>query len=58
MNQALKNGDSLTKAVNMDFTIKCFCFTMTKGTTYPKFAKYNRALRLQYQNCMDPFGVP
>ena len=51
MNQALINGDSLKKAVNTS------CFTMTKGTTYPKFAKYNRALRLQYQNCMDPFGV-
>ena len=24
----------------------------------PKFPKHNRALRLQYQNCMDPFGVP
>ena len=57
-NQALINIGSLTKAVNMEFTIKCFCFTMTWGTTYPKFAKHNRAHRLQYQNCMDPLGVP
>ena len=41
MNQALINGGSLTKAVNMEFTIKCFLFhNDLRDYLNPKFAKH------------------